>query len=135
MERVEVLLKKNQQEENKRFLQSEQKLATAASNRKANLAAKSSSKKRMLSPRSSPTDKTELEDRINQAAERRELYLTSKVEKAKGGKESPVKKALFTSVSPMRTGNLRPRDRVRDSPRVKAARLAAFGGDGPQIVS
>ena len=106
----------------------EKKLAAASASRENNLVAKSSTKKRMLSPRSSPSDKKEIEARINEANLRREIYLTSKVEKAKNGKSSSPKinKALFTAVSPMRGGENNSSSRERISPRIKAARLEEF---------
>ena len=102
----------------------EKRLAVASASRKNNPIAKSSSKKRMLSPRSSPTDKSEIEARINQANWRREIYLTNKVEKAKNiNSSTKINKALFAAVSPKQSIEDSPRDSPREQQRIKASRL------------
>ena len=110
--------------ERRDLVEIQKRLDVASVNRENNLVAKSSSKKRMLSPRTSPTNKNEIEARINSANLRREICLATKAEKAKKGKDSPVKKTLFASVSPKQIAVGRSRE--ARMPRIKAQRLEEF---------
>jgi len=59
------MLKTNELSEMRRMNEIEQRLATATTNREQNLIAKSSaSKKRILTPRGSPTSKTQIEEKV-----------------------------------------------------------------------
>ena len=124
------MLKINEIEEMRRLAEIEKKLATASTNRENNLIAKSTSsaKKRVLTPRSSSPSSNTIEEKIVAAQNRREIYLTSKVEKAKNTRITPPKinKALFAAVSP-KQGNENDTDTSPNvSPRIKAARLDEF---------
>ena len=84
--KVEALTKARELEEKMSLLELEKRLAVAAEGKKQHLDAKvaSASKKRVLTPRSSPrTSPASLEERINSANNRRELFIQSKVEKAR----------------------------------------------------
>lgn len=60
------MLKKNELSEMRRMNEIEQRLVTATTNREQNLIAKSSaSKKRILTPRGSPTSKTQIEEKAS----------------------------------------------------------------------
>ena len=61
------MLKTNELSEMRRMNEIEQRLATATMNREQNLIAKSSSasKKRILTPRGSPTSKTQIEEKAS----------------------------------------------------------------------
>ena len=60
------MLKSNEISEMRRMNEIEQRLATATANREHNLIAKSSaSKKRILTPRGSPTSKTQIEEKAS----------------------------------------------------------------------
>ena len=75
---------------------------------------KSSSKKKISSPKSSPT-KGEIDARINEAAARREMFLNQRVDKASAtssSKKLTPRGDLFSKVTPR-----------LESPRIKAARL------------
>jgi len=62
------MLKTNELSEMRRMNEIEQRLATATTNREQNLIAKSSvSKKRILTPRGSPTSKTQIEEKASVA--------------------------------------------------------------------
>ena len=62
------MLKTNELLEMRRMNEIEQRLATATTNREHNLIAKSSaSKKRILTPRGSPTSKTQIEEKASVA--------------------------------------------------------------------
>jgi len=62
------MLKSNELSEMRRMNEIEQRLATATTNREQNLIAKSSvSKKRILTPRGSPTSKTQIEEKVSVA--------------------------------------------------------------------
>ena len=155
------MLKTNELSEMRRMNEIEQRLATATANREQNLIAKSSaSKKRILTPRGSPTSKTQIEEKasvalccvvwfdvscewwylipifllhsqqsqIDSARSRREIYLTSKVEKAKNTRITPPKKInkeLFAATTPKQASEDDP-STPRLSPRIKAARLEEF---------
>ena len=124
------MLKNNELEEMRRLAEIEKKLATASTNRENNLIAKSTSsaKKRVLTPRSSSPSSNTIEEKIVAAQNRREIYLTNKVEKAKNTRITPPKinKALFAAVSP-KHGNENDTDTSPNvSPRIKAARLDEF---------
>jgi len=132
IDRIAKMNKNQELQELQNLVEIEKKLAVASASRKKNLVTKSSTKKRMLSPRLLPADKNEIEARINQANLRREIYLTDKVEKAKHNKNTPkIKKALFASVSPVS-----PKRRADESPkerqRIKASRLEEFDSLGPE---
>jgi len=59
------MLKTNELSEMRRINEIEQRLATATTNREQNLIAKSSaSKKRILTPRGSPTSRTQIEEKV-----------------------------------------------------------------------
>ena len=129
-----MLMKKSQeQEEGRKEEVTEKRLALACAKREkcvAKSVAKSASKKRMLSPRSSPTQRsnTEIEERINEANNRREIFLTNRAEKAcrspktTNSKSPKVKKALFAGLSPKQNDS----SREPVSPRIKASRLEEF---------
>ena len=124
------MLKNNELEEMRRLAEIEKKLSTASTNRENNLIAKSTSsaKKRVLTPRSSSPSSNTIEEKIVAAQNRREIYLTNKVEKAKNTRITPPKinKALFAAVSP-KHGNENDTDTSPNvSPRIKAARLDEF---------
>ena len=124
------MLKNNELDEMRRLAEIEKKLATASTNRENNLIAKSTSsaKKRVLTPRSSSPSSNTIEEKIVAAQNRREIYLTNKVEKAKNTRITPPKinKALFAAVSP-KQGNEHEHDSSPNvSPRIKAARLDEF---------
>jgi len=88
-------------EELQRFIATEKRLSVASANRENQLSEKSSSAKaRLLSPQETPSSNDDLEARIEQANQRREMYLTQKVEKAKKYRNSPINKELFATVSP-----------------------------------
>jgi len=96
----------------------ESKIKGAAERRDSFLAARSSSSKRVHSPRGPSASLTvdSIQEKLNSASERREIYLKNKVSKAASSKSSPdnISKTLsFSSVSPS------------TSPRIKAARLEA----------
>ena len=131
------MLEDNGLEEMRKALEIEQKIATATANREQNLIAKvtsasSASKKRMLTPRGSPTSKSEIEEKLVAAQNRREIYLSNKVDKAKNTRVTPkpkINKTLFSSVSP--SGSSASVVSSDDgsaivSPRIKAARLEDF---------
>jgi len=60
------MLKTNELSEMRQMNEIEQRLATATSNREHNLIAKSSaSKKRILTPRGSPTSRTQIEEKVS----------------------------------------------------------------------
>ena len=122
------MLKNNELDEMRRLAEIEKKLATASTNRENNLIAKSTSsaKKRVLTPRSSSPLSNTIEEKIVAAQNRREIYLTNKVEKAKNTRITPPKinKALFAAVSP-KQGNEHDSSPIV-SPRIKAARLDEF---------
>jgi len=68
IDKVDKMLKTNELSEMRRMNEIEQRLATATTNREQNLIAKSSaSKKRILTPRGSPTSKTQIEEKVNVA--------------------------------------------------------------------
>lgn len=119
------MIKDQERHETQSLAEIEKRIAAANANRENNLIAKgSSTKKRMLSPRSSPSS-NEIEARINAANFRREIYLTSKVEKAKTKRSPRINKTLFASISP----NSDDASSVSSqglSPRIKAARLEEF---------
>ena len=119
------MIKDQERHETQSLAEIEKRIAAANANRENNLIAKgSSTKKRMLSPRSSPSA-NEIEARINAANFRREIYLTSKVEKAKTKRSPRINKTLFASISP----NSDDASSVSSqglSPRIKAARLEEF---------
>lgn len=76
VDKVASMRKKEEFEDIKKLAELEKRAQAAETNRQAQLSVKSSNlKKRQLSPRLSPTTKVEIEAKINQAAERRELYL------------------------------------------------------------
>jgi hypothetical protein len=116
-EKVEILFNKQELEEMQRYSEIEAKLAAAAAKRTEKLAevlVKSSSKKRISSPRPSPT-KGEIDARINKAAARREMILNHRVDKAtasSSSKKITPRGDLFSKV----THRL-------ESPRIKAAHL------------
>ena len=124
------MLKNNELEEMRRLAEIEKKLATASTNRENNLIAKSTSsaKKRVLTPRSSSPSSNTIEEKIVAAQNRREIYLTNKVEKAKNTRITPPKinKALFAAVSPKQGDEHDPDTSPNVSPRIKAARLDEF---------
>ena len=67
-DKVDKMLKANELSEMRRMNEIEQRLATATTNREQNLIAKSSaSKKRILTPRGSPTSKTQIEEKASVA--------------------------------------------------------------------
>lgn len=84
------------------------KLSNAAANRDHHLqsivekSVKSSTKKRMLSPKESPSSQREIEHRLELAASRRELFLLSRAEKASRSSPASSKsnRNLFAAVSP-----------------------------------
>ena len=135
------MLEDNGLEEMRKALEIEQKIATATANRKQNLIAKASSssssssasKKRMLTPRGSPTSKSEIEEKLVAAQNRREIYLSNKVDKAKSNRVTPkpkikINKTLFSSVSPSGSASVVSSDdgSAIVSPRIKAARLEEY---------
>ena len=136
------MLEDNGLEEMRKALEIEQKIATATANRKQNLIAKASSssasassasKKRMLTPRGSPTSKSEIEEKLVAAQNRREIYLSNKVDKAKSTRVTPkpkikINKTLFSSVSPSGSASVVSSDdgSAIVSPRIKAARLEEY---------
>ena len=134
------MLEDNGLEEMRKALEIEQKISTATANRKQNLIAKSSSslsssasKKRMLTPRGSPTSKSEIEEKLVAAQNRREIYLSNKVDKAKSTRVTPkpkikINKTLFSSVSPSGSASVVSSDdgSAIVSPRIKAARLEEY---------
>ena len=68
IDKVDKMLKTNELSEMRRMNEIEQRLATATTNREQNLIAKSSaSKKRILTPRGSPTSKTQIEEKASVA--------------------------------------------------------------------
>ena len=68
IDKVDKMLKTNELSEMRRMNEIEQRLATATTNREHNLIAKSSaSKKRILTPRGSPTSKTQIEEKVSVA--------------------------------------------------------------------
>lgn len=78
------------------------KLAVASAKRESEIANKlSTSKKRLASPRPSPT-KSAIEARINKAASRREMYLLSRIDKATSStsKKLSPRSDLFSKVTP-----------------------------------
>ena len=75
VEKIASMRKREELDAIKNLAELEKRAQSAESNRKAQLSAKSSTKKRQLSPRLSPTSKIQIETRINEAASRRELYL------------------------------------------------------------
>ena len=99
----------------------EQKIASASAKRDQQLGLRSTSKKRQLSPSSSPRDKAEIEARIEAANTRREQFLAAKVEKAQ--KSPRITRTLFSAVSPS-PGIHGSGENL--SPRMKAARLEEF---------
>ena len=159
IDKVDKMLKSNELSEMRRMNEIEHRLATATTNREHNLIAKSSaSRKRILTPRDSPTSKTQIEEKarvvalccvvivyvdlsflsffytssnksqIDSARSRREIYLTSKVEKAKNTRITPPKKInkeLFAATTPKQASEDDP-STPRLSPRIKAARLEEF---------
>ena len=137
------MLEDNGLEEMRKALEIEQKIATATANRKQNLIAKASSasassasKKRMLTPRGSPTSKSEIEEKLVAAQNRREIYLSNKVDKAKNTSSTRVtpkpkikiNKTLFSSISPSGSASVVSSDdgSAIVSPRIKAARLEEY---------
>lgn len=104
------------------FVDIEHKIASANAKRQEKLAevAKSSSKKRLASPKPSPT-KCEIEARINEAARRREMFLLNKIDKAtaSSSKKLSPRADLFANTTP----RLDDTDRRTSSPRMKAAKL------------
>lgn len=78
--KVASMRKKEELDDIKKLAELEKRVQAAESNRQAQLSVKSSTaiKKRQLSPRLSPTSKVEIEAKINQAAQRRELYLVGR---------------------------------------------------------
>ena len=79
VDKVASMRKKEELDEIKKLAELEKRAQAAERNRSHVLSVKSASstKKRQLSPRLSPTSKIEIESKINEAAERRELYLVS----------------------------------------------------------
>ena len=66
IDKVDKMLKTNELSEMRRMNEIEQRLATATTNREHNLIAKSSaSKKRILTPRGSPTSRTQIEEKVS----------------------------------------------------------------------
>ena len=140
--KVNQMLEDNGLEEMRKALEIEQKIATATANRKQNLIAKASSssasassasKKRMLTPRGSPTSKSEIEEKLVAAQNRREIYLSNKVDKAKSTRVTPkpkikINKTLFSSVSPSGSASVVSSNdgSAIVSPRIKAARLEEY---------
>mmetsp|Transcript_10088 Transcript_10088/g.22525 ORF Transcript_10088/g.22525 Transcript_10088/m.22525 type:complete len:601 (+) Transcript_10088:54-1856(+) len=124
IDKVDKMNKNKELGEIHSLVEIENRLAAASASREIYLIAKSSSKKRALSPRSSPTGNHELEARIDAANLRREIYLTNKVGKPNKNSNSPkINKALFAAVSPKQSEGS-PMEHV--SPRIKAARLEEF---------
>jgi hypothetical protein len=100
-DKVEMMNKNIELEELQRFIATEKRLSVASTNRENKLSEKSSSAKaRLLSPQETPSSNDDLEACIEQANQRREMYLTQKVEKAKKYRNSPINKELFATVSP-----------------------------------
>ena len=77
VDKVASMRKKEELDDIKKLAELEKRAQAAEKNRSHVLSVKSSTKKRQLSPRLSPTSKIEIESKINEAAERRELYLVS----------------------------------------------------------
>ena len=75
VDKVASMRKKEELDDIKKLAELEKRAQAAEKNRSHVLSVKSSTKKRQLSPRLSPTSKLEIESKINEAAERRELYL------------------------------------------------------------
>ena len=110
------MIKSEDSRTERREVEIEKRLNAASAKRENIFISKSASKKRTLSPRPSPTNKP---DRIDHANSRREIFLSSRVEKAKNSKNSPkVNKTLFAALSPKRKESP-----LRASSRIKAARL------------
>ena len=127
-EKIDTLLNQQELKEMKRFIEIENKLASADAKRKEKLtevATKSSSKKRVNSPKPSPT-KSEIDARINKAAARREMFLLTKIDKATASstKKLSPRCELFRSVTPRSDDNIK-----TTSPRIKAARLNNISND------
>ena len=102
------------------------KLDSAAKRRDIFLAARSSSSKRMHSPREQTGSLTmdDIMTKLNSAAERREIYLKNKVKTSPRSSGDNVSKNLsFSSVSP----SVSPAG--AHSPRIKAARLESKSND------
>ncbi|KAL9187200.1 hypothetical protein ACHAXT_010920 [Thalassiosira profunda] len=104
----------------------EQKIASASAKRDEQLGLRSTSKKRQLSPSSSPRDKAEIEARIEAANTRREQFLAAKVEKAQ--KSPRITRTLFSAVSP--SPGIHGSGENLTS-RMKAARLEEFERSSP----
>jgi hypothetical protein len=109
----------------------ENKIAAANAKRQQKLTevvTKSSSKKRVCSPKPSPT-KMEIDARINEAARRREMYILTKIDKAtvSASKKLSPRSDLFANTTP-RLGD------ERTSPRIKAARLENVADSKPEDV-
>jgi hypothetical protein len=128
-EKVSKLLSNQELHEIKTYQEMEIKIANANAKRQQKITesvTKSSSKKRMCSPKPSPT-KGELEARINEAARRREMYILAKIDKAtvSTSKKLSPRSDLFANTTP-RLGD------ERTSPRIKAARLESAPDNKPE---
>lgn len=117
---MEQFLAASEANELQKYADIQNRLAVASANREKELSKLSStSKKRVASPKPSPT-KSAIEARINKAASRREMYLLSRIDKASisTSKKLSPRSDLFSKVTP-RTGD---EDRVTTSPRISGHR-------------
>ena len=120
-EKIDTLLNQQELKEMQSYIKIENKLASAAKRKeKLTEVASKSSAKRVNSPKPSPTNKSEIDARINKAAARREMFLLSKIDKAtaSSSKKLSPRCELFRSVTPRSDDSIK-----TTSPRIKAARL------------
>ncbi|EJK73581.1 hypothetical protein THAOC_04784, partial [Thalassiosira oceanica] len=128
VDKVASMRKKEEFEDIKKLAELEKRAQAAETNRHAQLSVKSSAaKKRQLSPRLSPTTKVEIEAKINQAAERRELQAEPRRQRPGQGRLHPTggsaAHCLFSALSPSNDSFDTSSD-DGNSPRIKAARLS-----------